>query len=216
MDRFDLTSVEGRLALVEKVFLYPGTPHMRRHGPQGYEDYESYRGWIRDDFSYRCVFSLFRETWPGFSFHLDHLVPQQERSDLINTYENLIYLEHMSNLSKGVKYLPDPCTISLRDCLFVHVNGSRVGEIDALNADGRRIVDTLRLDGWRATDERRKILGALRSLAVTDETLFREYVGYPGNLPNLSKTRPVSNTRPEGIEMSAQFLRGNGTLPEWI
>jgi hypothetical protein len=28
-------------------FTYPADPHLRRHGPTGYADYESYRPWLR-------------------------------------------------------------------------------------------------------------------------------------------------------------------------
>ncbi len=36
-------------------FSYPNRPHVRRHGPRGYANYESYRPWLRDEFSFRCV-----------------------------------------------------------------------------------------------------------------------------------------------------------------
>ncbi len=36
-------------------FIYPARPHTRRHGPQGYAGYASYRPWLRDEFSFRCV-----------------------------------------------------------------------------------------------------------------------------------------------------------------
>ena len=33
-------------------FRYPPAPYARRHGPQGYADYGSFRPWLRDEFSY--------------------------------------------------------------------------------------------------------------------------------------------------------------------
>jgi hypothetical protein len=45
------------------VFDYPSLPHARRHGPQGYADYKHYKPWLRDEFSFRCVYCLCRETW---------------------------------------------------------------------------------------------------------------------------------------------------------
>lgn len=216
MARFDLTSVSGRLALADQIFAYSSGPHHRKHGPRGYENYESYRDWIRDDFSYRCVFSLFRETWPGCSLHVDHLISQKQRPDLICSYENLILLEGRANLAKGKKYLPDPGQIDLSQCLFVHTKGQRVGEIEALNPDGRRIVDTLRLNGKQAVGDRQKILGILRSVAVTDEKLFRTLVGYPSELPDLSSKNAPANTRPQGVKTSAYALRESGTLSPWV
>jgi hypothetical protein len=34
-------------------FSYPTTPHVRRHGPQGYADYASFRPWLRDEFTFK-------------------------------------------------------------------------------------------------------------------------------------------------------------------
>ncbi len=44
-------------------FEYPPLPQVRRHGPRGYADYGSYRPWLRDEFSVRCVYCLLREQW---------------------------------------------------------------------------------------------------------------------------------------------------------
>ena len=44
-------------------FNYPETPHTRRHGPQGYAGYDSFRPWLRDEFSFCCVYCLVREQW---------------------------------------------------------------------------------------------------------------------------------------------------------
>ena len=44
-------------------FRYPEQPHVRRHGPQGYVTLESYRPWLRDEFTFRCVYCLLREQW---------------------------------------------------------------------------------------------------------------------------------------------------------
>ena len=113
MEAYDLTRESDRLALVERVFVYPAEPHQRKHGPGGYTDYESYRDWLRDEFSYRCVFSLVRETWPQSSFHIDHLKPRAEREDLTCEYDNLLYIAGRLNLIRGKRALDDPCRIGL-------------------------------------------------------------------------------------------------------
>src|SRR5436190_11376792 len=123
METFDLTSERDRLALVERVFVYPDEPHQRKHGPVGYTDYESFRDWLRDEFSFRCVFSLYREAWPQTRFHIDHLISQKERPDLIYDYDNLILLEARLNLVKGKWRLPDPCKVALGKHLVVCTNG---------------------------------------------------------------------------------------------
>ena len=60
-------------------FNYPALAHRQRHGPLGYADYESYRPWLRDEFAFRCVYCLFRETWGKLrgAFNLDHFQPNR-------------------------------------------------------------------------------------------------------------------------------------------
>ncbi len=216
MKPFDLTSKSDRLALVERIFLYPSKPHKRKHGPAGYTEYESYRDWLRDEFSYRCVFSLFREAWPQTRFHIDHLVSQNERSDLICDYDNLILLEGRLNLVKGKRRLPDPCKVGLGQCLLVHTVGERMGCIEARGESkvGEQIIRVLRLDSDDATNTRRLWLELLRAAAQVNEKLFRELIGYPKRFANL-KGKEVQNTRKSGLRQSVQHLSDSGRLPEW-
>src|SRR6202040_42798 len=84
-------------------FVYPSGPHQRRHGPRGYADYESYRPWLRDEFAFRCVYCLIRETWGPLKgvYALDHFLPIASRPDLTLEYDNLLYGCVSCNLSKG-------------------------------------------------------------------------------------------------------------------
>lgn len=216
METFDLTSERDRLALVERVFVYPDEPHQRKHGPVGYTDYESFRDWLRDEFSYRCVFSLLRESWPQTRFHIDHLISQKERPDLVCDYDNLILLEARLNLVKGKRRLPDPCKVPLGEHLVVFTSGEQMGCIEARDGSeiGERIIRVLRLDNEDATQIRRYWIGILRSVARTDVRLFREFIGYPKNLPDLQAFR-VKNTRKSGLSQSAKHLLNNDNLPDW-
>lgn len=189
METFDLTRESDRLALVDRVFVYPEEPHQRRHGPAGYTDYESYRDWLRDEFLYRCTFSLLRETWPQTRFHIDHFVPQTERPDLVCDYDNLILLEGRLNLVKGRRRVPDPCKVALGRCLYVHMKGEKMGCIEARNEVGEKIIRVLRLDSDDATQVRRDWIQILRSVAQTDEPLFRKFIGYPKNFPTLKELK---------------------------
>jgi len=219
MDRLDLTSLDDRLAVAARVFSYPIEPHRRKPGPTGYRDYESYRDWLRDEFSYRCVYSLVREQWIDRrgNFDIDHFAPRVERPDLTCEYDNLLYLAHQINLIRNKRSLPDPCKLPLGECLRVHSHGDRIGEIEALNKAGEKIIRVLRLDNEDATGFRRRMLAILRSLAVNDEPTFRELVGYPRDLPDLrgARRRNPGNTRPDGVEQSALQLREDGQLLEW-
>ena len=52
----------GAVPLMTSPFVYPASPHVRRHGPMGYADHASFRPWLRDEFAFRCVYCLRRET----------------------------------------------------------------------------------------------------------------------------------------------------------
>lgn len=218
MAGYDLSLAEDRLRVVEFAFAYPMAPHRRRHGPAGYKEYESYREWLRDDFSYRCVFSLIRETWIGraASFDIDHLRPQSADITLVCDYDNLLYLSHRTNLRKGKLSLPDPGEIALGKCLKVETSGDRIGEVTTLNKDGEAIVATLKLNNQEEVEDRRKWLDVLRAVAVADECRFRKLVGFPADLTNLATKRNKPNTRPDGIRQSAFHLKEfTKSLPEW-
>ncbi len=218
MVRFDLTRSADRLAVAEQSFSYPTEPHRRKHGPSGYSNYESYRDWLRDEFSFRCVFSLIREQWVERigNFDIDHLRPRSEHPEQTQDYDNLLYLTHRMNLIRGRRELPDPGVVALGRCLKMHHAGEQMGEIVALNPVGERIVRILRLDSEEATTYRRKLLGVLRHYAIHDEHQFREWIGYPSNLPNLrSKRLKAPNTRASGLAQSAHELKALGQLPEW-
>jgi hypothetical protein len=66
------------------VFAYASTEHQRRHGPRGYTNYRAYKPWLRDEFTFRCVYCLSRERWypnghEGFA--VDHLIPRSAAPD---------------------------------------------------------------------------------------------------------------------------------------
>ena len=92
-----------------------------------------------------------------------------------------------------------------------------MGCIEARNGSktGERIIQVLRLDSDDATQVRRDWLGILRSVAQTDEQLFRKFIGYPKNLPDLRSAK-VHNNRKDGLEQSAKHLSDIGALPEWF
>jgi hypothetical protein len=217
MERYDLARKSDRLALAGLIFTYPPMPHQRKHGPRGYTTYESYRDWLRDEFSYRCVFSLVRETWLGrlANFDIDHLEAKTSRPDLTCEYDNLLYLTHRLNLIRGKRRIPDPCRVALGQCLQVHTQGDRLGYIATLNEIGERIERIFRLNSEDAVAERVKWLRIMRAAAANDEALFRQLIGYPTDLPDLHGKRETENTRKAGLQESARFLLVSGKLPEW-
>ena len=89
----------GRISETPNPFTYPTTRHIRRHGPHGYKNYESYRDWLRDEFSFRCVFCLRREQWSPMAgnWDIDHFTPQDRYPQGRLDYENLLYICHTCN-----------------------------------------------------------------------------------------------------------------------
>ena len=120
-------------------FVYPATPHDRRHGPAGYADYESYRPWLRDEFAFRCVFCLTRETWGPFhaQFAIDHFIPTKALAAQPVLYENLLYSCVTCNSIKGFRAIPDPLVTLLNSCVRVASDGMMA----ASTAEARRLID---------------------------------------------------------------------------
>jgi hypothetical protein len=198
--------------MIPRPFAYPSGSHVRRHGPAGWKNYGRYRPWLRDEFSFRCVYCLIREPWIDMrrGYQIDHFVPQKLRPDLKADYDNLLYLcAHCNNL-KGAALLPDPCVVALGSCLRFLPDGT----VEALSTDGERIIEILQLDDSRLVDFRRRKIGGLNSLAENNWPLFVEEMGFPKDLPDLAADPPPKNTRPTGLRSSWLALRNAGALPE--
>jgi hypothetical protein len=195
-----------------KPFSYPAGALKRIHGPGGYANYQSYRDWLRDEFSFRCVFCLQREQWGIVlgGWDIDHFVAQSRDVSLKIDYDNLLYVCRACNALKSDHCLPDPCTLDLSKCLLVKDDGS----LEALNDEGRLIAEILRLDSDDRRRLRRMIIATVRSLSRHDPDSFKMWMRYPDTLPDLEKLRPPTNSRPEGIDKSAFARRRRGELPE--
>lgn len=195
-------------------FAYPSQPHIRRHGPMGYSNYRMYRNWLRDEFSFRCVYCLRRETWVTLraDWQLDHFMPKSIYPEGALDYDNLVYACSSCNHSKAAHLAPDPCKVAYGSC--VEVDDS--GEIHARNDDGITLVETLGLDGEDYNELRRAIFELLAELPEGGKVHCR-WFGYPKNLPNLSQEPPPpkGNKRPNGIRKSHFEKHNRGVLPKY-
>jgi hypothetical protein len=195
-------------------FEYPAEPHLRRHGPEGYKDYESYRDWLRDEFMFRCVFCLHREKWYGrpATFHIEHFVPVAVNPLGRCEYTNLLYACATCNSAKSnILTVPDPCRVAFADCLRVQPDGT----VDALNEDGELLRDVLDMNDRRNVEYRARWIRNLVHLQATHPELYEEYMGFPDDLPDLRppRKRVPRNTKPEGAENCYFALRERGELP---
>lgn len=193
-------------------FQYPTQPHVRRHGPAGYSNYESYRDWLRDEFLFRCVYCLHREQWysRGATFHIDHFVPVVSNAGGVCEYTNLLYACAACNeAKKAILGIPDPCQIAFSDCLRIIPNGHVV----SLNQHGEKLLQALRLDSPKNVEYRSRLMRILDALQKSDPALYQEMMGFPNDLPDLRTKRVPSNTKPEGALQCHFVLRENGLLP---
>jgi hypothetical protein len=202
----------------EAVFAYPAEPHVRRHSPHGYVDDEHSKPWLRDEFTYRCVYCRCREVWypdGDRNFSVEHVRPTSLVPEELTEYDTLVYPCCQCNAVRRAALLPlDPSGE-----LGKHLEVSRDGTIRGLTPDGEEFIRICRLDRPNLTAFRRLILDILTLLQRKREReaaeLLRRHLGYPANLPDLAALKPPGgNSRPEGIAESSFECRGRGELPE--
>lgn len=194
-----------------RPFYYPDCVHTRRHGPSGYKHYNGYRDWLRDEFLFRCVYCLKREQWGTLkaSYAIDHFLPQVIYPDLELEYDNLLYSCASCNAAKGDEIVPNPCECMLKE----HVVISEDGSIQGADKEASRLISKLGLDDPEYREFRKLLIGIV-ALAKNDLTFLTQVLKFPDNLPNLGRSRPRSNSRPDGIHQSCYARRLRGELPE--
>lgn len=192
-------------------FVYP-VSHVRRHGPVGYAEHARYRPWLRDEFAFRCVYCLTRETWGSVTgmFDVDHFVPVAVRPDAALDYENLVFACRRCNGQKGGRTVPNPLSVLVPGAVRVLANG----ELETDTPEAALLADRLDLQRAELTDYRRLVLDTIRLAELYDHDLFVRWMGFPSDLPDRSKLNPPSNTRPEGVEQSYFAHKQRGELPE--
>ncbi|MGZ0164148.1 MAG: HNH endonuclease [Planctomycetales bacterium] len=186
---------------------------VRRHGPAGYKDYPSYRRWLRDEFTFRCVYCLIREEWGRLTgeFDLDHFQPQANRPDLTTEYENLVYACHTCNLRKSDHDTFDPETSLTKELVRVYPSG----RVDGVNPHAKAIIAKLGLDSPKFRKWRLIWIRNVELAKQHDRDHYRRLLGFPEDLPDLSILEPVSNSIPDGVNESYYAVRSRGELPEY-
>ena len=202
-------------------FHYSAAPHRRKHGPRGYQDYRSYKPWLRDDFQFRCVYCLCQERWfpdGDASFSVDHLQPRNTAPSLALDYDNLVYACCQCNVAKGdaVEVL-NPCA----QAFGRHMAVSDDGVIHGLTPQGAALIQICRLDRTKLTAFRRGVIDLHRTLGELQSpqavALRQRFFGFPANLPELSALRPpAGNSNPEGIDDCFYRQYQLGKLPKLL
>lgn len=200
-------------------FAHPSTPHQRRHGPSGYDPYGGYKPWLRDEFTFRCVYCLEREMWypdRAASFSVDHIIPQSEDPTLICEYTNLVYACTRCNSARRDVRILNPTEVAFG----THIKLGENAMLQSLTVEGKDLIDLLHLNENPALKVRQKYLRILVLKAkhpadsVVDQ-LFLEAFGYPDDLPDLRELRPPGGNRCEKSEDTCYFAhREQGSLPQ--
>ena len=193
-------------------FDYPATALVRRHGPRGYTSVSSFRPWLRDEFTFRCVFCLRRESWePATSlFQIDHVRPVSQTPELLTIYENLVYSCSVCNLAKRDRPLPNPTSVLTAGTVTVEPDG----RLTPLSVEAQLLIRVLDLNDPEFILWRFLLMRIVALAARNDEELHRRLLAFPADLPDLAALRPPGgNARPDGIEQSYSRRRDRGELP---
>lgn len=201
------------------AFLYAPHTHQRKHGPSGYLSYERYKAWLRDEFTFRCVYCLFRERWyPNgeYSFGVDHAISQRENPGLALSYDNLLYACNRCNAYKrDLEHFLDPCSEPFGHHIQILANGT----VAAKTLAGKDLIDTLDLNEEETVASRRDFILFAHKLnegQISDPEIvaaLERYFAFPEDLPDLTIYRPSKNTRPDGLKHTYFAKRTSKTLP---
>ena len=195
-------------------FAYPSLPHSRKHGPRGYDAYERFKPWLRDEFCFRCVYCLERELWypdRTASFSVDHVEPQSRATALVCEYTNLVYACTRCNSARQDETLLDLTATAFGEHLRLGEDAILVG----LTTEGRDLIDILHLNHNPALAVRRTHLGllVLKERYPVDaevEAQFLGAFGFPDDMPDLRTLRPPGGNSQSHSEHVCYFARREG------
>ncbi|MCA9188311.1 MAG: HNH endonuclease signature motif containing protein [Pirellulaceae bacterium] len=193
------------------IFEYPEPPLERTHGPAGYLTHESFRPWLRDEFTFRCVYCLKREMWGQVTgeFELDHFEPKSLAPERTLDYFNLVYACRRCNSAKLDQPIDDPLTILSSNVVVVLPDGL----LSSDSLDAKRLIEQIDLNSPALRRWRVMWMPIVDLANKRDVVLYQQLTGFPEDLPDLGRLRPPSNSRPEGIEFSWHAKQQRGQLP---
>lgn len=119
----------------------------RRHPHPKHSNYQDYKVYLRQDFSYRCVYCAIHENdWGGLRhFHVEHFKPKSRFSNLKTKYGNLLYACDICNAYKGDDWpgYIDPC----KEDYALHFRLSHNSfEIEGISRRAKYMVERLHLN----------------------------------------------------------------------
>jgi len=190
---------------------YSNSVFSRKHSPNGYESYKSFKPWIRDEFWFRCLYCLAREAWSisgHRSFSIDHVVAQKSDPTQINSYDNLVYSCLWCNSAKRNVDIEDP----VNEPFGRHLKILETGHVECKTDVGFVINELLFLNEPERVKCRRKglvIAELLRREPDANEIreLYLDWFGFPEDIPDLEVLRPPSGNAKLGSEFLSVYAR---------
>jgi hypothetical protein len=154
---------------------------------------------------------LKRETWGQMTseFDLDHFEPQSLNRMSRTDYLNLVYACRRCNAVKGDQTVADPFRL-LRSTLATVLSD---GSLRPHGRDTQRLILQLDLNSPRLKSWRAMWMRILDLARTHDPGLYFKLVGFPEDLPDLSRLRPPRNARKGGLKQSWSARRRRGSLP---
>ena len=115
---------------------------------------------------------------------------------------------------KSVAQLLDPCAEGFSE----HVCVDSDGMVKWLTEEGQKLVRQLHLNDEKCVTFRRRMMAWVQSASEMPtgprEEILRDLLGYPVNLPDLSRSRVPWNSKPEGLAKCHFERRKRGELPD--
>lgn len=152
------------------------------------------------------MYCLIRERWGRVTreFDLDYFIPQVRAVDVEAAYENLLYACHTCNLRKARRDVLDPSIVLTTETVRVYPDGAVMG----MTSDAERVIRVLCSSSPQMIRWRRTWIRIVDLAREYDADHYRQLMGYPDDLPDLSRYAAPENTRPQGIQKS-WFARGS-------
>jgi hypothetical protein len=194
---------------------------LRQYEPDGYENFQSYKPWLRDEFTFRCVYCLFRERWYGSGsecFSVDHLIPQSAArgGEFECKYTNLAYSCMHCNSCRGAVEILNPNVDHFPSHLMVN---EQDGWIEGLSHLGKKTIRLLKLNHPPFIERRRRSFSILSLKAEFPShpkvhELFVQEFGFPDDLPDLRSLKPPNGNLMNNEGSCYYVRRERGELPE--
>jgi hypothetical protein len=106
--------------------------------------------------------------------------------------------------------VPDPTQTLLSGTVVVQDDGTLVASTPA----AAELLELLHLNYRTLCQRRQLLMAAVKVFREREPELYRRWMGFPDDLPDLSRLRPPGgNLRPEGVAQSHLARRERGELP---